>query len=186
MHGVILSNFKHYLVEGYGSETWRELAASAGLSGKTFVPVAMYPDHELEALLEAAEQATGLRRDDILEDFGEWVIGPLIGMYRAMIPADWNVVDFLLNMEQRIHQRIVRMKNPDAEPPHIQVTELRPRVVQINYRSARNMSAMALGCVRGVAQFFNEQVDVLEDQYGEDGERCFVVALSPQQVQVAS
>ena len=70
MHGVIVTNFKRYLDEFIGIEAWKEVVSTAGLQGKTYLPVALYPDEEMEALLRAAESATGLRRDDLLADFG--------------------------------------------------------------------------------------------------------------------
>ncbi|MGB1466331.1 MAG: heme NO-binding domain-containing protein, partial [Alcanivorax nanhaiticus] len=88
MHGAIVSSFKRYLDSALGEDIWRHAIAEAGLKGKTYMPVSIYPDEEMEALLSAAERACGLRRDDLLGDFGEWVIAPLMHLYKAMIPQD--------------------------------------------------------------------------------------------------
>ncbi len=119
-----------------GIEAWKEVVSTAGLQGKTYLPVALYPDAEMEALLRAAESATGLRRDDLLADFGEWVIGPLIDMYQAMIPAGWDAMTFLLNMQQ-IHERILRLKDPAATAPKIQVHKRGDDTLEIHYLSQR-------------------------------------------------
>ncbi|EKF75688.1 Heme NO binding domain-containing protein [Alcanivorax hongdengensis A-11-3] len=177
MHGVILSNLKHYVVEKHGSEAWQAIRQRADLAGRAYVPIRIYPDRELDALLEAAVSLTGATRDAILEDFGEWVIPPLIRMYKAMIPTEWDAVTFLLNMEERIHQRVIRMKDPEAKPPRIDVTELAPGRLEVSYKSHRNMSALAIGCVRGVAAYYGESVSLLEEGREESGQRRFVVQI---------
>ena len=60
MHGVIVTNFKRYLDEFIGIEAWKEVVSTAGLQGKTYLPVALYPDEEMEALLRAADSCGNL------------------------------------------------------------------------------------------------------------------------------
>ena len=67
-----------------------------------------------------------LHRNDLLEAFGKWVIPPLINMYRALIPRHWNARDFLLNVEEQVHQKVVRLKDPEARPPRIEVLSWPP------------------------------------------------------------
>lgn len=184
MHGVIVTNFKRYLDECMGTDAWGEVVSTAGLQGKTYLPVALYPDEEMEALLRAAESATGLRRDDLLADFGEWVIGPLITMYQPMIPARWDAMTFLLNMQQ-IHERILRLKDPAATAPNIEVHKRGDDTLEIHYRSHRNMAAMIHGSVKGVAAYFNEAASLLGSEAGEGGEQRFVFHIQPNKTQQA-
>ena len=176
MHGVIVTNFKRYLDEFIGTDAWGEVVSAAGLQGKTYLPVALYPDEEMEALLRAAELATGLRRDDLLADFGEWVIGPLIDMYQAMIPANCDAMAFLLNMQQ-VHERILRLKDPAAKAPNILVYKRGDDTLEIHYYSHRNMAAMIQGAVKGVAAYFNETASLLGSETGQGGEQRFVFHL---------
>lgn len=185
MHGVIVSNFKTYLDEFLGADAWGDVIAGAGLDGKTYLPVALYPDAEMEALLEAAVNATGLRRDDLLADFGEWVIGPLVRMYQAMIPADWGTQALLLNM-QTIHERVLKLKDPAASAPNIQVRQCGEGTLEIHYLSHRNMAPMILGAVKGLAEHFQETAqllaaeDVVSGEGAQQGECRFLFQLQPQ------
>ncbi|MDX1804502.1 MAG: heme NO-binding domain-containing protein [Alcanivorax sp.] len=179
MHGVILSKLKDYVLDTRGADAWDAIRNDAGMPDSSFVPIRIYPDEDLDALLESAGKLTGLPRVSILEDFGEWVIPPLISMYRAMIPEDWDAVDFLTNVDERVHERVIRMKDPEARPPSIGVTEVAPRELEITYRSHRNMSALAIGCVRGVAAYYGEEMQLLEKGREENGVRCFRVRLTP-------
>ncbi len=55
MHGAIVSSFKRYLDTALWEDIWRHVVEDAGLKGKTYMPVSIYPDEEMEALLNAAE-----------------------------------------------------------------------------------------------------------------------------------
>ncbi len=179
MHGVILAHLRHFVTDRYGQSVWDDVNHRAGLTDCLHVPIQLYPDSHLEDLVAALQSVTGLHRDDLLEEFGAWVIPPLINMYRAMIPREWDAVAFLLNVEERIHQRVIRLKNPEATPPRIDVRELEPRVLQVEYRSHRDLSLLALGCVHGVAAFYGEKVEILESDQVDGGVRRFVVRLEP-------
>ncbi|WP_370209502.1 heme NO-binding domain-containing protein [Alloalcanivorax venustensis] len=180
MHGVILYHLRQFAVERFGPDCWDNAQAAAGLEDLVYVPVRLYPDGDMDALVAALEDETALHRNDLLEAFGKWVIPPLINMYRALIPRHWNARDFLLNVEEQVHQKVVRLKDPEARPPRIEVRELAPGVLEIGYRSHRDMSALALGAVHGVAGYFGETAELMEDASG-DGQRRFVVRLVPAQ-----
>ncbi|MZR63780.1 heme NO-binding domain-containing protein [Alcanivorax sp. DP30] len=177
MHGAIVSSFKRYLDSSLGEEIWQHAVEDAGLKGKTYMPVSIYPDEEMEALLTAAERSSGLRRDNLLEDFGEWVIAPMMHLYRAMIPQDSDAISFLVNLQQT-HERILRLKDPEARAPGITVKCCGGGLVEIHYASSRNMAAMIPGAVRGIAAWFHEEVTLLASEPGPEGNATFVFRLS--------
>ena len=177
MHGAIVSSFKRYLDSALGEDIWRHAIEEAGLKGKTYMPVSIYPDEEMEALLSAAERACGLRRDDLLGDFGEWVIAPLMHLYKAMIPHDCDATGFLLNLQQT-HERVLKLKDPEARVPGITVKRCGGGLVEIRYASTRNMGAMIPGAVKGLARWFHEEVELLASEPGQGGEETYVFRLS--------
>lgn len=177
MHGAIVSSFKRYLDTALGEDIWRHVVEDAGLKGKTYMPVSIYPDEEMEALLNAAEQATGLQRENLLSDFGEWVIAPLMHLYRAMIPQGCDATGFLVNLQQT-HERILKLKDPEARAPAITVKRCGGGMVEIHYSSSRNMGAMIPGAVKGIAAWFHEEVALLASEPGPAGEATFVFRLS--------
>lgn len=181
MHGAIVSSFKRYLDSALGEEIWRHAVEDAGLKGKTYMPVSIYPDEEMEALLKAAEHASGLERDNLLGDFGEWVIAPLMHLYRAMIPQDSDATGFLVNLQQT-HERILKLKDPQAQAPGITVKRCGAGLLEIHYASSRNMGAMIPGAVRGIAAWFHEEVVLLASEPGPTGEATFVFRLSSAEV----
>lgn len=179
MHGVILYQFRHFVTDRFGLGAWERTRAGAGLQDQAHAPVRLYPDAHLERLLAALQDEVGLCRNDLLESFGAWTIPPLIRMYRSLIPTHWDARDFLLNMEERIHEKLVRLKDPQAQPPRIQVRETAPGVLELYYHSHRDLSALALGAVYGVAGYFGERAELMESEPVRGGHRRFVVRLVP-------
>ncbi|MEH6784272.1 MAG: heme NO-binding domain-containing protein [Alcanivorax jadensis] len=178
MHGVIISNLKKYVEEKLGEDAWDTLRDKAGLPGKAFIPISIYPDSDLEDLLVAAVEVTGQGRDEILKDFGAWVIPPLMKMYRSFIPEDWDAVTFLKNIDDRIHERVVRMKDANAKPPHINVSEISPGLLEVEYQSHRDMSYLALGCVYGVAEYYGQKAALMEEKRVVGTHRTFIMRIS--------
>ena len=160
MHGVIFSGLKRYVGERFGEGTWEALLAQAGLEGRLYAPISLYPDEELDALVAAACEMSGLEAPVLLQDFGAWIIPSLIGMYKSMIPAHWGTVEFLLNVEDQIHEKVIKMKNPQARPPKVRAAEIEPGLLLLDYTSHRNMCDLAIGCAMGVATFYGDRAEV--------------------------
>ncbi|MBL7251515.1 heme NO-binding domain-containing protein [Alloalcanivorax sp. C16-2] len=178
MHGVILYQFRHFVTDRFGPGVWEGARRAAGLADQAHAPVRLYPDAHLERLLVALEDEVGLCRNDLLESFGAWTIPPLIKMYRSLIPAHWDARDFLLNLEEHIHEKLVRLKDPQAQPPRIQVRETAPGVLELYYHSHRDLSALAVGAVYGVAGYFGEKAELMENEPVRGGHRRFVFRLT--------
>lgn len=181
MHGAILYHLRSFAIERFGAGAWDEIQKRADQPGRAHVPVHVYPDQDFDRLLLAMVEEIGLCREDLLEAFGRWMIGPLIHMYRAVIPCSWGAEAFLLNVEEHIHQKVIRLRDPQAQPPRIDVVALSPRVLEVRYRSRRALGALALGAVYGVADHFGERARLLASETKEGGERRFVIRLETAQ-----
>lgn len=70
------------------------------------------------------------------------------------------------------------MKDDAARPPHINVTQVSPGILEVEYQSHRDMGALALGCVYGVADFYGEKATLIEQKKGPGTHRTYSVRLS--------
>jgi len=161
MHGIIFSELKKYVDTRFGGDTWNNLLKESGIGSKLYMPIQEYPDEEAVALVSAASKMTGKSIPTILEDFGEFIVPDLMKMYWALIKPEWKTLDFIENTEETIH-KVVRIKNPGANPPKIKCHRPSPDEVIITYNSPRRMCALVKGIVKGAAKFFNEQILVAE------------------------
>ena len=124
--------------------------------------------------MSAAEKATGQPAADILEDFGAFIAPDLPDMFWGAIQPEWKTLDVIEHTEGTIHS-VVRLKNPGARPPQLQVTRPTPHEVIIDYRSPRRMCALARGISRGLAGHFHETVVITESEYMHRGDnRCLI------------
>jgi hypothetical protein len=159
MHGIIFSELQKYVEAKHSPEVWRTLLKESDIGNRLYVPFQTYPDQE--ALVATASRLTGQPAGAILEDFGEFIAPDLMNLYRSLVEPSWKTLDFLERTEETIH-RVVRLKNPGAEPPELKVSRAAPNEVIITYTSPRKMCGVAKGIARGVARHYNENVTITE------------------------
>ncbi len=161
MHGIIFAELKKYVEARHGGDTWNVLLKESGLGMKMYMPVKAYPDEETVAIVTTASRLTGQPAAAILEDFGEFIVPDLAGLYRALIKPEWKTLDMIEHTEATIH-KVVRINSPGAKPPELKVTRVSPTEVTLIYTSARHMCSVAKGIAKGMAKFFNEKIAITE------------------------
>lgn len=178
MHGIIHAELKKYVETRHGANAWQACLKAAGLEDRTYVSLSAYPDSEAVAIVTAASQLTNTPAEAILEDFGTFITPDLLAIYSALIKPEWKTYEMLLRTEETIH-RIVRLKNPGAQPPQLRFESTGPNKLRLLYSSPRGMAAVAKGIIRGVAAHYGEAVDI-SDQKNHDGSREIRITVSPE------
>ena len=171
MHGSILTMLKRYVQTQYDHSTWVQLTELAGLANAEFDHKTVYPDEHLYALLGQAAAVAGLSVGEVHEKFGEYLVPDLLYMYQKLLRPEWKTLDLIEHTELVMHRQ-VRLDHAKNAPPVLDVTRLGPDELFIDYVSARRMSGLAVGIVRGLAAYFDEadRIDVLPTT-AEEGER---------------
>ena len=92
-------------------------------------------------------------------------------MYQKLLQPEWKTLDMLENTELTMHKQ-VRQEHRENSPPVLEVVRLGLNELMIDYVSARRMSGLAVGIVRGVAAYYDE-ADLIDVQptTTEEGER---------------
>lgn len=168
MHGIILAELKKFSDANLGPHNWGRVLSRAGLSNRTYLPTAEYPDEEVAKLVTAASQMLGLPERDVLEKFGAFIVPDLLRLYGALIDPAWRTLDVIEHTEHAIH-RVARLKNPEVKPPELVTSRPSPDEVHVEYRSARRMCPIARGIVRGLSDHFGEEVIIAEPTCMLDG-----------------
>lgn len=161
MHGVIFSELRKYVEDRLGASAWDKLLREAGFSGRIFLPVMTYPDADAVALVSTAVRITGRSADALLEDFGAFIAPDLLKMYGHLLDQSWKTLDVIEHTEETIH-KVVRARNPGAEPPELSCARPSKDEVVITYSSPRRMCAIAKGISRGLATHYGDSVRVSE------------------------
>lgn len=174
MHGLIHTEFASYLKQQQGIKTWQKVIEKAGLADRLYLQVGSYPDEEIQALVAAAAELTEQSADELLEGFGFYLVPRLIESYRSYIDPQWKTLELLLNTEQTIH-RVVRLKDKFAAPPRLKFSRSGESSLLLEYDSPRKMQAVARGMIKGVADFYGEQIRITESSIPSGGIQLQVV-----------
>jgi hypothetical protein len=162
---------KRYVQTQYDHSTWLQLVTNAGLSADDFNHREVYPDAHLVSLVGKAAEMTGIPAEKLQEKFGEYLVPDLMYMYQKLVNPDWRTLEMLEHTEAVMHTR-VRQEHTGNKPPVLDVKRISPNEVLINYVSPRRMGALAVGIVRGLATYFDEEDRIVLDPLtSEDGEQ---------------
>lgn len=175
MHGLIHTALQKYVETSFGVDTWRELLVRAGIEDQIFTPLQSYPDEQIVRLVAEAQALSGTPAASLLEGFGEFLVPTYLSLYGALLKPQWRTLEVLENTEETVH-RVVRMRNPGAEPPRLRVRRTADDEVELTYDSARKLCAVARGIARGVAKQFSEALQVTDRSCMLRGDRACVIS----------
>lgn len=174
MHGIIHLELQNFVIKGYGAEAWQALLSQAGLANEIFTPLNAYPDEQILALVGAAERMTGVAAVNLLEAFGEFLVPRYIALYGKLLKPEWRTLDVIDSTEQTIH-RVVRLRQPGAEPPRLRTQRTSPTEVILTYDSTRKLCAVARGIARGLARQFKEALTIDDERCMQRGDPACVI-----------
>ena len=80
---------------------------------------------------------------------------------------------FLNSIDQYIHPEVLKLY-PDAELPRFQAEIKSDNEMMLNYMSSRKMSDLAIGLIKGAANHFEEDVDVVKIGEENDGQTVMI------------
>jgi len=161
VHGVIFIEFKKFVDQNSGGDSWGTMLAESGLAGKLYTPLQEYPDNEIAMLIATAAGITGKEFESLLTEFGEFMVPDLLALYRRQIDPSWSVMDLLSRVEGTIHN-VVRLRNPGASPPQLLINRAGANRVIIYYTSPRKLCALGIGLVAGIGKAYKASLKVEE------------------------
>jgi len=157
MHGIIHSKLNNFVVENFGPEAWDKVMSKAELQDKFYLLGEPYPDEDAIKIVTVASELTGLTVNELLEDFGRFIVPSLLTLYDVLINKEWRTEELLLNAENTIHS-VVRIKNKGATPPELHFERIQPGLLKFVYTSRRQMHPVAVGIMKAIAEHFGEQI----------------------------
>ncbi|WP_426062121.1 heme NO-binding domain-containing protein [Hymenobacter sp. B1770] len=174
MHGSIITLLKRYVQTQYDHSTWVKLVELSGLDKIEFDHKTVYPDEHVYALVGRAAEMTGIPAEELHEKFGEYLVPDLMYMYQKLVRPEWKTLDMIEHTEMTMHKQ-VRQEHSKNAPPVLEVTRINENELMIEYVSPRRMSGLAVGIVRGLANYYDEadRIDVMPTT-SENGERVHI------------
>jgi hypothetical protein len=161
MHGIVFTEFKHFIERGSHEGRWHDLLHEAMLDRRIYASIRHYPDKEFFDIVGAASKTLNRPANDIIEDFGAFIAPDLLGMYAVLIKPAWRTLDVIENTETVIHS-VVRVNQAGADPPQLKARRVGPDEIELIYDSPRKLCRLAKGIIRGVAAHFDERIQIVE------------------------
>ncbi|MCC9166251.1 heme NO-binding domain-containing protein [Pontibacter harenae] len=155
MHGSIFVFLKRFVESSYDFSTWIKLLDTAGINHETYQMHGMYPTKELQTIVSTASELTGLSVDELQESFGRFLVPDLLLIYRKHLNPEWKTFQMLQYTEAVMHGA-VRREDSRTNPPILSVSKVSNKLLIIDYHSKRRMASVAIGIIKGIAQYFQE------------------------------
>jgi len=175
MKGVIFNVVEEVIGDLFSPDTWDDLLDDAEVDG-AYTALGDYADTELLAIVSAACKATGLSAEEVLRTIGHHALPKLAARVPESIVDAPDPLSFIRKVNDIIHPEVLKIY-PDAIPPAFAFEDHDDGLV-VQYRSARNLPALAEGLLSGVSLLFDEQVSVRALDPGENDEPRFLVTIS--------
>lgn len=156
VHGSIFFLLKKFVENSFPAGTWEKLNEDAKSETAEFEITKSYPLEAIGSIVSVASQMTGRPEDEIKESFGEYLVPDLFALYKSYLQPQWKTYEVLLNTERVMHGA-VRKLNSTANPPILNVTSVNEKLLIIDYFSKRRMASLAIGIIKGIAKYFDEE-----------------------------
>ena len=169
MHGLIFLQLQKFAQKQVSPQAWEVLLREANLPFQSYSPARAYPDEELTALIGAASRVLVKSSAAVIEAFGQFIAPELLRLYARLLNPEWKTLDVVENTERLIHAA-VRVGNPGAQPPVLDVVRTSADELQLIYTSERKLCHLAKGILAGIACHFGESITVSDEACIHNGD----------------
>lgn len=162
MYGMIHKSIRDMVTTVHGEAVWERIAREAGVEDDHFLSLRAYDDEICYSLVAACAQVLNVSAAQCLEDFGRfWVLVTAAQHYGNMLRGYGNTtIDLLAHLNQ-LHERIASTF-VGYRPPSFSTERLTDGECRLHYISGRSgLTPFVSGLVSGLAEFFDEEVDIL-------------------------
>jgi PAS domain S-box-containing protein len=169
MKGLVFSQFIDMVEERFGPDLLERIIAASNLpSGGVYSSLGTYDFEELARLVGNLSSETGLPPGVLIKTFGMHLFGRLVHLYPQFLEGEVSTLGFVPKVENYIHHE-VRKLYPDATLPSFLIEESSDDRLIFVYQSARPLSDLAEGMLRGSVEHFVEDVELTRDDLPIEG-----------------
>lgn len=173
MKGVVFTEFLDFVAATHGSDLVDDIIEDSELpSGGAYTSVGTYPYTEMQSLVIALAKRTNAGVPELLMGFGRHLGHRFAVVFPDFFKARSCLFDFIESVDNHIHVEVHKLY-PDAELPSFKIHSRNCTSMEFDYRSCRQLSALAEGLVHGASDYFGEKISLSQMRH-EDSEGPFV------------
>lgn len=170
MHGLIFFYIQKFADSAaHGDQGGFTVRSSVATTAARYLPSGVYPDAEAVELLKSIADSSGHPLREVLELFGRFLAPHLVKVAGRHVDPAWRTLDLIEHTEAIIHE-MVRSTNPGAQPPVLEAARASHDELHLVYSSQRQLCALAVGLMHGLADHYHERLDVEEPSCMERGD----------------
>jgi len=169
MKGIVFTEFLELVENEFGLEVVQQIIDECELeTAGVYTSVGTYSHKDMFKMVAKLSEIKGLPVPALLTVFGEYFFTTLKDKYPVFVEKP-NLFSFLNSIDQYIHPEVLKLY-PDAELPRFDAEIKSDNEMMLNYMSSRKMSDLAIGLIKGAANHFKEDVDVVKIGEENDGQ----------------
>jgi Haem-NO-binding len=167
--GMVFTELLSFVEQIHGADAVDDLIDACDLpSGGAYTAIGTYDHTEMQTLVAALSRQSNTPPNELLEVFGEHLIGRFRISFPDFFKAAPTLFDFLESIDLHIHVE-VRKLYPDAELPEFRAVRLDNETMHLDYISCRPFEALAAGLIQGAAQTCGEPIRLERSYHVRDG-----------------
>jgi len=160
MKGIVFSEFTEMVEEKFSVEMLDEIIMESDLpSGGAYTTVGTYDHNEIIQLVSKLSEKTDIEVDELVFTFGLHLARRFSIKFTDFFNEASHLFDFMKSLDNHIHVEVLKLY-PDAELPKFTFDDSDPECLIMEYTSERGFSTLAHGLIIGVAQYYNESIDI--------------------------
>ena len=169
MYGIINIAIEGYVVATFGTPAWENIKKRIGLTLDFSTVEQPYNDDVTYRLAEATSEETKTPIDELLTNFGEYMILATHKNYNAVMDSRGsNLKDYLVNLPN-FHNRMMLIY-PELTPPVFRISNISNNSMQVHYFSKTpGIRNFVIGYLNGLVKIFNEPATVEVIQSKDEG-----------------
>jgi len=173
MKGVVFTEFLELVEKEFGLEVVQRIIDECDLAtGGVYTSVGTYSHKEMFKMVGKLSEIKDIPIPALLNIYGEYFFTTLSRDYPKFMEQP-NLFSFLESIETYIHPEVLKLY-PEAELPSFDSDIKSEKEMTLDYSSSRKMSDLAVGLIKGAANYYNEEVDIVKISEDDDGARVML------------
>ena len=173
MKGIVFTEFLELVENEFGLEVVQQIIDECELeTAGVYTSVGTYSHKDMFKMVAKLSEIKGIPVPALLTVFGEYFFTTLKDKYPVFVEKP-NLFSFLNSIDQYIHPEVLKLY-PEAELPRFDAEIKSDNEMILNYMSSRKMSDLAIGLIKGAANHFKENVDVVKIGEENDGQKVLL------------
>jgi len=158
MKGIIFSEFIELVETTFGLEVCQDMLDTNDDEG-IYTSTGTYDHLNLVKLIITLSKLTNISVESLQTIYGKSAFISLLNSMPSLKLESKSTFEFITQVEEYIHVEVKKLY-PEAKPPKFDLISISEYEMTLDYISARCLSYVCFGLIKGCAEYFNEKINI--------------------------